>query len=429
MHNRYKDRVQFLAVYVREAHPTDGWRMPSNDNAGISIKQPANKEERLEVAKQCCAALEITMPLLVDTMDDRVGHRYSGMPDRLYVIDRQGRIAYKGGRGPFGFKSGEMEQQMIMLLLDEAEPKAAARFPVPTSAEAWKHLPPATKGAGQPLPAWARVLAPTLPRTTAAMLELEYRLRTQSLLDQRLRAKMRLLAARANGCAYTAAQAAADLERFGITFSATTWQFSDELALHDPPALQFAQKLTQAAHTVTDDEVAQLILHFGEKDVVAMVQLLAFASFQDRLILSLGIQPGPAEPTAPLDAVFAKEGSAQRVQRSAPAIRDAGGGDAPKQEWSALDFNALQKLVADQKSRYSRIYIPSWDDVRKLYPADKMPAKPLRIQWSLVCLGYQPELAQGWSACTRAFAQEAGLNRVFEESLFWVVTRTLQCFY
>jgi hypothetical protein len=60
----------------------------------------------------------MTMPLLVDDMDDRVGHAYSGMPDRLYVIGRDGRVVYKGGRGPFGFNSGEMEQALILHLLD-----------------------------------------------------------------------------------------------------------------------------------------------------------------------------------------------------------------------------------------------------------------------------------------------------------------------
>jgi hypothetical protein len=61
------------------------------------------------------------MPLLVDEIDDRVGHLYSGMPDRLYVIDRHGRVAYKGGRGPFGFKPGEMAQALNLLLLDQAD--------------------------------------------------------------------------------------------------------------------------------------------------------------------------------------------------------------------------------------------------------------------------------------------------------------------
>jgi hypothetical protein len=106
-------------VYVREAHPSDGWRMASNDKVGIVIKQPREQAEREAVAMKCCSALEITMPLLVDALDDRVGRAYSGMPDRLYLIDRDGLVAYKGGRGPFGFKPGEMEQSLIMLLLDE----------------------------------------------------------------------------------------------------------------------------------------------------------------------------------------------------------------------------------------------------------------------------------------------------------------------
>jgi hypothetical protein len=118
MHRRYKDQVAFLAVYVREAHPTDGWRMDSNEKAGISFKQPTSTEERTGVAQQCSATLEIDMPLVVDGLDDRVGHLYSGMPDRLYVIDGDGRVAYQGGRGPFGFIPGEMEQSLIMLLMD-----------------------------------------------------------------------------------------------------------------------------------------------------------------------------------------------------------------------------------------------------------------------------------------------------------------------
>ena len=121
MKKAYGDRVEFLAVYVREAHPTDGWRMESNDAAGVVFAQPQSLGERMGVADKCCQSLVMTMPLLVDDLNDRVGHLYSGMPDRLYIIDREGRVAYKGGRGPFGFKPGEMGQALEMLLLEEAE--------------------------------------------------------------------------------------------------------------------------------------------------------------------------------------------------------------------------------------------------------------------------------------------------------------------
>src|SRR5262245_4327296 len=117
MYARYRDRAEFLAIYVREAHPVEGWRMSSNDRAGVVVKQPRTTEERIKVARHCCTALHMTMPVLVDPIDDRVGHLYSGMPDRLYVIDQNGRVTFKGGRGPFGFKPGEMEQALVLTLL------------------------------------------------------------------------------------------------------------------------------------------------------------------------------------------------------------------------------------------------------------------------------------------------------------------------
>ncbi len=117
---RQNDKADFLMVYVREAHPTDGWAMKSNEKAGVNVAQPTTLAERVSVAEQCAAKLNPTMPLLVDDIHDTVGNAYSGMPARLYVIDTDGKVAYKSGRGPFGFKPEEMEQALLMLLLDEA---------------------------------------------------------------------------------------------------------------------------------------------------------------------------------------------------------------------------------------------------------------------------------------------------------------------
>lgn len=118
IHQRFKDEAVFLGVYVREAHPTDGWKMESNARVGVSIAQPKTYIEREAVARQCHQLLKPTFPLLVDDIDDSTGNAYSGMPARLYVIDTDGRVAYKAGRGPFGFKPGEMEQALLMTLLD-----------------------------------------------------------------------------------------------------------------------------------------------------------------------------------------------------------------------------------------------------------------------------------------------------------------------
>jgi hypothetical protein len=122
-------------VYVREAHPIEGWRMESNDRVGVSVAQPQSNLQRVEVATQCHDLLEMSMPVLVDGIDDRVGRAYSGMPDRLYIIDREGKVAFKSGRGPFWFNPAEMEQALIMMLLENTPPVKKALARVPGSAE------------------------------------------------------------------------------------------------------------------------------------------------------------------------------------------------------------------------------------------------------------------------------------------------------
>jgi type I thyroxine 5'-deiodinase len=53
--------------------------------------------------------LGIKIPAVVDWFDDSTDKAYSGWPDRLYLIDRDGRIAFKSKPGPFGFKPDDLE--------------------------------------------------------------------------------------------------------------------------------------------------------------------------------------------------------------------------------------------------------------------------------------------------------------------------------
>jgi hypothetical protein len=115
-----------VAVYVREAHPFDGWTLPNNVKLGISVAQHKDFGDRCRVAETCCSSLKMTIPMVVDAMDDRVGIAFSGMPDRLYIVDTAGRVAYKGGRGPFGYIPSEMEQALVMLLMDESRGRRSA---------------------------------------------------------------------------------------------------------------------------------------------------------------------------------------------------------------------------------------------------------------------------------------------------------------
>jgi hypothetical protein len=127
VYQRFRDEATFLAIYVREAHPTDGWHMVSNDRVGVKAAQPKTYVERVAVAEQCQRLLKPSFPLLVDEIADLAGNAYSAMPARLYVIDRAGKVAYKSGRGPFGFKVGEMEQALVMALLEQQASAASTQ--------------------------------------------------------------------------------------------------------------------------------------------------------------------------------------------------------------------------------------------------------------------------------------------------------------
>lgn len=105
-------------VYIKEAHPVDGRQSRRNEREGILIKQPRSLSARKEVAETMCSALKIKLPALVDTMDDATSQAYSALPDRLYLIGRDGRIAYQGARGPRGFKVDELHEK-IKATLDE----------------------------------------------------------------------------------------------------------------------------------------------------------------------------------------------------------------------------------------------------------------------------------------------------------------------
>ena len=108
LHEQYRDRVAFFVVYVREAHPEDGWVLTSNRDDGIVLVDPATEAERGAVAASCAVRLRISMPMLLDGLDDEVARQYGGWPDRLYLVGRDGRIAFQGGEGPFGFEPEEL---------------------------------------------------------------------------------------------------------------------------------------------------------------------------------------------------------------------------------------------------------------------------------------------------------------------------------
>lgn len=82
----------------------------------VEIAQPRTFSERQKVGSACSSKLSLTIPMLVDDMDDSVARAYNALPDRLFLIDADAKIAYRGDRGPRGFKVDELEKALESML-------------------------------------------------------------------------------------------------------------------------------------------------------------------------------------------------------------------------------------------------------------------------------------------------------------------------
>ncbi len=306
--------------------------------------------------------------------------------------------------------------------------------------DAWRALPPVESGSGQTLPNWARALAGPLPRTTASLLHLDLVQRTRNPIDPKLRAEMRWVAAHANHCAYSEAYALADARRAGLddeAIAALTRGDTSKLSPGHKAALDFARKMTLESSKVSDAEFAKLVHHFGEKNVVAMVLLLAYSNFQDRLLTCLGTPLESGGPLAPLEITFAPSATQSQMlsfPKSKLTLDGSSGKDLIVDDpiWTEISYDSLQQKLEVQRGKTTRVRVPSWEEVVRGLPKGFTPSrKPVRIVWTLVCLGHQPELASAWETLMRtAGAESRGkLDRVLSQGLFWVITKTVDCPY
>ena len=117
----FGDRIHFLCVYIKEAHPTDGSQSPSNLDDDVLFAQPTTADARAEVAAVCMLRYNFSFPMVLDDMTDVVGSAYMAMPERLYVLDAAGRVTWKCGLGPHLFDPDGFEvaiKQQIASLAD-----------------------------------------------------------------------------------------------------------------------------------------------------------------------------------------------------------------------------------------------------------------------------------------------------------------------
>jgi type I thyroxine 5'-deiodinase len=86
--------------------------MQSNIKDNVVFASPKSEEERAQVAGACVRKLGIKIPAVLDEFGNSTDQAYTRWPDRLYLIDAAGRVAYKSKPGPFGFKPEELQSAL-----------------------------------------------------------------------------------------------------------------------------------------------------------------------------------------------------------------------------------------------------------------------------------------------------------------------------
>ena len=95
--------MNFFLIYIREAHSVDGWQVDSNTADDILFKDHKDSEDREQTASACQSGLKLSIPVLIDTMDNVADIIFGAWPERIYILSREGTVAYQGGKGPYGF--------------------------------------------------------------------------------------------------------------------------------------------------------------------------------------------------------------------------------------------------------------------------------------------------------------------------------------
>jgi hypothetical protein len=113
---RYAYQMQFYCIYIKEIHPDDGVQVQSNIDEGIIFDQPTTDDTRTEIAAACMLRFNFSFPMLLDNMTDEAEAKFVALPERLYVLDADGRVTFKGGLGPHCFDPVTWEAAIKQLI-------------------------------------------------------------------------------------------------------------------------------------------------------------------------------------------------------------------------------------------------------------------------------------------------------------------------
>ncbi|MCA1577099.1 MAG: DUF1440 domain-containing protein [Acidobacteria bacterium] len=83
LYRGFSDRVQFVSIYVREAHP------------GENYPHHTSEEQKMRHARDWVEQDEIPWTVAVDTLEGAIHQLYGPVPNSAYLIDRMGQVAFR----------------------------------------------------------------------------------------------------------------------------------------------------------------------------------------------------------------------------------------------------------------------------------------------------------------------------------------------
>ncbi|MCP4082758.1 MAG: hypothetical protein GY819_00010 [Planctomycetaceae bacterium] len=127
MYNKFKDVADFRMIYIREAHAADGPR-PMGTGKSLGITEHKNYADRCQTAEMLINDRSLTMPMLIDDMENTTNQAYQAHPDRVFLVRTDGRLAVAAERGPWGFAPGlKAAEQWLEAFKKTGEEPALAR--------------------------------------------------------------------------------------------------------------------------------------------------------------------------------------------------------------------------------------------------------------------------------------------------------------
>jgi hypothetical protein len=113
---KYAAQINFLCVYIKEAHADDEDQVSKNLKDGIIYNKPITNDERADIAAACMLRFNFSFPMVLDDMDDGAEDVYVAQPERLYVLDRNGIITWKCGLCPQYFDIDAYEEALSRMV-------------------------------------------------------------------------------------------------------------------------------------------------------------------------------------------------------------------------------------------------------------------------------------------------------------------------